>query len=634
MFRHVLTGLRGLIPGSFWSLPFAAILTGLPSLSVLGDQPVRLMERLDRGVVAITRPDGTIAISWRLLGTDSPRTQFHVYREGGDEVPVRLTEQALDQAAFFVDAAPPSKESRYVVEAWSGGNAIERSPPIAPSPAPYLEIPLQTLPGHSPNDASVGDLDGDGKYEIILKQEMRPRDNSQRGPTGQTKLEAYTLTGRFLWRIDLGPNVREGAHYTPFVVYDLDGDGSAEVVCRTADGTIDGGGKTLGNPTADHRNSQGLILTGPEFLTVFSGRTGEALASEPYVPPRGDVRDWGDDYGNRSDRFLACVAYPDGRHPSVVMARGYYTRTVLAAWDWRNGRLRLRWVFDSDAREAPHPEFRGQGNHNLAVADVDGDGRDEIIYGACAIDDTGEPLYSTGLGHGDALHVTDIDPDRPGLEVFAVHERPPHLHACNLRDAATGRVLWGLPGRDGVRGLASDIDPRYRGLECWAFGAGLSGLFDCRGRRIAERSPPSCNMAVWWDGDLLRELLDRTRIEKWLPEREICELLLDAAECGCVSINGTKGNPSLVADIMGDWREEVLWPTRDGKWLLLFTSPIPTTHRFVTLMHDPVYRLAVAWQNVGYNQPPHPGFFLGEGMAPPPPPRIEVARPSTPSKPE
>lgn len=600
--------LEGVLPAFL-----AAAILGLHPL--VGNEPARLMERLDRGVVAIAREDGTVAVSWRLLATDAPATHFHVYRVEDDGSMLRLTENALDQATFFIDFTARVGANRYVVETLIGERVIERSPPVAPPPTPYLEIPLQTLAGHFPNDASVGDLDGDGIYEIVIKQEMRPRDNSQRGATGQTKLEAYTLTGHFLWRIDLGPNIREGAHYMPFLVYDFDGDGCAEVACRTSDGTIDGRGKVLGDPSANHRDNQGLILAGPEFLTVFSGRTGEALASEPYVPPRGDVRDWGDDYGNRSDRFLACVAYLDGRHPSIIMARGYYTRTVLAAWDWQGGQLDLRWIFDTDASNSPHPEYRGQGNHNLAVADVDGDGRDEIIYGACAIDDSGEPLYTTGLGHGDALHVTDIDPDRPGLEVFGIHERPRHPHACNLRDAATGKVLWGLPSQDVARGLTADIDPRYRGLECWAFGAGLQGVFDCRGRRIARRSPPSCNMAVWWDGDLLRELLDRTRIEKWLPERETADLLLDAAAFGCVSINGSKGNPSLIADILGDWREEVLWPSRDGKRLLLFTSPIPTTCRLVTLMHDPVYRSAVAAQNVGYNQPPHPGFFLGEGAA-------------------
>lgn len=622
MRQPIPTAMRRLMPTIFFFLIPAVILPGFSSL--LGNEPIRLMERLDRGVVAITRPDGAVAISWRLLATDAPTTRFHVYRIADDGPAIRLTEQALEQATFFIDPTPPSTGGRYVVEAWNEGNAIERSPPVRSLPTSYLEIPLQTLPGHFPNDASVGDLDGDGTYDVVIKQEMRPRDNSQRGPTGQTKLEAYTLTGRFLWRIDLGPNIREGAHYTPFIVYDLDGDGSAEVVCRASDGTIDGMGNVLGDPTADHRNGQGLILTGPEFLTVFSGKTGEMLASKPYVPPRGKVQDWGDDYGNRSDRFLACVAYLDGRHPSVIMARGYYTRTVLAAWDWRAGGLRLRWVFDSDAGDTRLREYRGQGNHNLAVADVDGDGRDEIIYGACAIDDTGEPLYSTGLGHGDALHLTDIDPDRPGLEVFAIHERPQHLYGCNLRDAATGEVLWGFPSQDVARGLALDIDPGHRGMECWAFGGGLQGLFDCHGRRIASRSPPSCNMGAWWDGDLLRELLDRTRIEKWRPERESCDLLLEAADVDAVSINGTKGNPSLVADILGDWREEVLWPSRDGKRLLLFVSPIATAHRFVTLMHDPVYRLAVAWQNVGYNQPPHPGFFLGEGMASPLRPKIEV----------
>ncbi len=293
-------------------------------------------------------------------------------------------------------------------------------------PGPYLSIPLQTLPGHTPNDASVGDLDGDGEFEIVLKQEMRGRDNSQAGTTGESKLEAYTLDGRFLWRINLGKNIREGAHYTQFMVYDLDGDGKAEIVCKTADGTIDGTGTAIGDPGADHRNASGFILEGPEFLTVFEGATGKALATTGYIPPRGRAADWGDDRGNRVDRFLAAVAYLDGSRSSVIMCRGYYTRTVLAAWNWRDGKLTHVWTFDSDDGTPGNRAYRGQGNHNLRVGDLDGDGRDEIVYGACVIDDNGKGRYTTGLGHGDAIHLSDIDPDRPGLEVFDIHERPRH----------------------------------------------------------------------------------------------------------------------------------------------------------------------------------------------------------------
>ncbi|HEU5118832.1 MAG TPA: rhamnogalacturonan lyase, partial [Isosphaeraceae bacterium] len=387
----------------------------------------------------------------------------------------------------------------------------------------------------------VGDLDGDGTYEILLKQEMRGRDNSQRGQTGQTKLEAYRLDGTLLWRIDLGPNIREGAHYTPFLVYDFDGDGRAEVACKTADGTLDGRGHAIGDPKADYRDERGTILKGPEFLTLFDGLTGAELASTDYLPPRGDVQDWGDDYGNRSERYLACVAYLDGARPSLVMCRGYYARTVLVAWNWRDGQLSHLWTFDTDdPLQKQRAAYRGQGNHNLSVADVDGDGRDEITYGACAIDDNGEGLYSTGLGHGDAIHVSDLDPTRPGLEVFDIHEHARHEYGIEFRDARTGEILWGQPSADVARGMAADIDPRHPGAECWAFGAGLRGIWSAQGERISDAMPRSCNMGLWWDGDPLRELLDGTTIEKWDYEHEKGNRLLSAHLLGCESNNGTK----------------------------------------------------------------------------------------------
>lgn len=609
----------------------------------------RQMERLGRGVVAIPLPgdddDGDagdegegdrsdrarVFLSWRLLGTDPDETAFHVYRRTADGDPVRITPEPLRTATCLVDrAADLTKPNAWFVRPVLGGEEGEPSAPFAlpanPPARPWIAIPLRTLEGHVPNDASAGDLDGDGEYEIVIKQEQRPRDNAHAGTTGTTKLEAYDLDGSFLWRIDLGRNIREGAHTTPFIVYDLDGDGRAEVALRTADGTVDGRGTVIGDPSADHRDARGYVLRGSEYLTVFDGRTGAALATADYLPPRGDVASWGDDYGNRVDRFLAAVAYLDGERPSLVMCRGYYTRAVLVAWSWRDGKLTRVWTFDSDDGTPGNRDYRGQGNHNLAVGDVDGDGRDEIIYGACAIDDDGTGLYSTGLGHGDAMHLSDIDPDRPGLEVFAIHERPRHPHGANLRDAATGKIIWSARSGDVGRGVSMDIDPRHRGYECWASGEGLGALFDAKGERISAAKPRSCNMGVWWDGDLLRELLDGTTISKWVPEGQSTEgggrsggrtvRILDAE--GCASNNGSKSNPCLAADILGDWREEVIWRTRDGRELRIYTTTIPTDHRLPTLMHDPIYRLGVASQNVGYNQPAQPGFYLGEGMAPPP----------------
>ncbi|TSA56314.1 MAG: hypothetical protein D4R45_01010, partial [Planctomycetaceae bacterium] len=380
----------------------------------------------------------------------------------------------------------------------------------------------------------------------------------------------------------------------------------------------------------DYRNSRGYILEGPEFLTIFDGLTGTAIVTTDYIPPRHpdtlnptsqQIKDiWGDDYGNRVDRFLACIAYLDGERPSLVMCRGYYTRTVLAAWNFRDGQITHLWTFDSDDGTPGNRDYRGQGNHNLSVGDVDGDGKDEIIYGACAIDHDGTGLYTTGLGHGDAMHLSDIDPDRPGLEVWAIHENPRHPYGANLRDAATGQVIWGLQLRDPGRGVALDIDPRYRGYECWANNS--DGLYNCKGEKISDSKPRSCNMGIWWDGDVVREILDGTRIDKWDYINGTTVRLLSAEDYDCVRNNGSKSNPCLHADILGDWREEVIWRTSDNTELRIFTTTIPTDCHFYTLMHDPVYRLSVAWQNVAYNQPTQPGFYFGEGMAAPPHPDI------------
>jgi rhamnogalacturonan endolyase len=582
---------------------------------VAGADAQRQMENLGRGVVAINRGDGKVYVGWRLLGTDPNNIAFNLYRATDGATPVKLNDRPIVQSTNYIDGtADLSCSNAYFARPIHNGQEKETSGSYllkAGAPAqPYLSIPLQTPEGYTPNDASVGDLDGDGEYEIVLHQADRGRDNAQAGMTDPPVLEAYKLDGTLLWRINLGRNIREGAHYTQFMVYDLDGDGRAEVACKTADGTVDGKGKTIGKADVDYRNTRGYILDGPEYLTIFDGRTGAEIITVDYLPPRGNVADWGDDYGNRVDRFLACIAYLDGQRPSLVMCRGYYTRAVLVAWDFRDGKLTHVWTFDSDDGTPGNREYRGQGNHNLSVGDVDGDGKDEVVYGACAIDHDGRGLYATGLGHGDAMHLSDIDPDRSGLEVWAIHEKPKHPYGGNLRDAATGKVIWGLNLRDPGRGLALDIDPRHRGYECWTNNS--DGLYTCRGEKISDTKPRSCNMGIWWDGDLLRELLDGTTISKWDYASGTTSTLLTAT--GCSRNNGSKSNPCLCADILGDWREEVIWRTSDNKELRIYTTTIPAERRLPTLMHDPVYRLGVAWQNVAYNQPAHTGFYLGEGM--------------------
>jgi rhamnogalacturonan endolyase len=594
------------------------------------------MENLTRGIVAVKTGEAAVFISWRLFATDPEPIAFNVYRQRDGEVDIRVNTTPITDSTHFVDRTADTKQNlSYFVRPVVDGVELAASQAVRVWHDSFREIPIQPIEGYRPGDASIGDLDGDGDYELVLHQVSRGRDNAHAGISGTPILDAYELDGTHLWRIDLGINVREGEHYTQFMVYDLDGDGRAELATKTADGTRDGTGHVIGSATADWRTkdersrSYGRVLDGPEYFTIFDGRTGAALKTVNYVPSRDPIDGWGgiggnggnDDYGNRCDRFLACIAYLDGRQPSVVICRGVYGRTVLAAWDWRGGELTSRWVFDTGISRPPFENaspFSGMGGHSLSVADVDQDGKDEIVYQAMVVDDDGRGLYSTGLRHGDAMHVSDMVPDRPGLEVFTVQENEGETvrfqtPGAALRDARTGEILWcHSPGVDVRGGLAADIDPRHSGYEVWG---GPGGLRTCLGESIG-RAPFAEDFAIWWDGDLLRELLGRSRVLKWNWETEEEETVFTAAGRG-----GTRG-PNLMGDILGDWREEILTAAPDGRSLRLYTTTIPTEHRLYTLMHDPQYRLSIAWQNVAYNKPPHPGFFLGNGMGPPPRPPI------------
>lgn len=594
---------------------------GLGNTQVTHAAGARQMEYLDRGVVAVKTGTG-VFVSWRLLGTEGSNVSFNVYRDG-----TKVNATPITNSTNLQDASGTSS-SKYTVRAVVSGTEQAASAAASVWGNNYLSVPLSVPAGgttpdgvaytYSANDSSAGDLDGDGEYELIVKWDpSNSKDNSQSGYTGEVFIDAYKLNGTRLWRIGLGKNIRAGAHYTQFMVYDLDGDGKAEVAMKTADGTRDGTGVVIGDASKDYRNSSGYVLSGPEFLTVFNGQTGKALSTVNYEPARGNVSDWGDNYGNRVDRFLAAIAYLDGERPSLVMARGYYTRTVLVAYNWRNGQLTKQWTFDSNT--SGNSGYAGQGNHNLSVADVDGDGKDEIVYGAMAVDDNGKGLYTTGLHHGDAMHLSDLDPDRLGLEVFQVHETPSNA-GVEFRDARTGQLIWGVKTtKDIGRGMAADIDPRYKGAEVWADGS----LYTAKGQKLGTTLPSSTNFGIWWDGDLLRELLDSNRIDKWNYTNSTTMNLLTAS--GVSSNNGTKSTPNLQADLFGDWREEVVWRTNDSSALRIYTTTAVTDKRIYTLMHDPVYRLGVAWQNVAYNQPPHTGFYLGEGMNPPPVPNIRYA---------
>lgn len=589
-------------------------------------------EKLSRGLIGIPTEEG-MYFSWRMTLEDAAGLQFDLYRSSGGGAEVKLNKEPIDRTSDFLDRTVDyTVDNRWTLKATTGEVATwtrlkgeKRNP--------YLSIPVckpedGEIAGESftytANDCSVGDLDGDGEYEIILKwspsNSKRP---PQRGFTGNTYLDAYKMDGRRLWRIDLGPNVRSGAATTNFLVFDFDGDGCAEICCKTGDGTVDGLGHRIGDAQADWRTwdkkspTYGKIVNGPEYLTVFEGRTGKELDSKEYIPTRYPLDGWGgvggncgnDNTGGRSDRFTAGVAFLDGKTPSPIMVRGWYGRTVVAAWTFTNGALKHTWTFDSAA--LGWEAYSGMGNHSVTVADFDGDGCDEICVGAMTVDHDGKGLFTTGLRHGDALHAGRFIPSRQGMQVFGVHENEgdneivKRTPAVAMFDGATGEIIWqdGL-GQDAGRGVAADIDPRYDGAECWCNIGGLRR--GDTGEIISNRKPDSCNFTIYWDADPLAELLDHVSISKWNWNAESTDLLLKAERV--VSNNGTKGNPCLSGDILGDWREEVIWPSEDQTELRIYSTTIPAVDRRATWMNDRQYRLAIAWQNVAYNQPPHPSF--------------------------
>ena len=584
------------------------------------------MERLARGVVAV-QATGGVYVGWRMFGfeynaTNPDNVSYNVYRNGAKIANVTNSTNYTDVAG--------TATSTYIVRPVIGGVEGSASETASVWAQQYLRVPLQVPPGgttdancptpneayaYSANDGSPGDADGDGVYEIFLKWDpSNSHDNSQSGCTGNVYLDAYKVDGTRLWRIDLGPNIRAGAHYTQFVVYDFDGDGKAEMAVKTAPGTKDGTGAYLhmgpaanDDDSAVYHNSDGYVLSGPEYLTVFNGATGAEMATVAFDQARGTVSAWGDTYGNRVDRFLSTAAYLDSTGlASFIMARGYYTRTTLGAWNWRDGKLTQLWKFDSNVTPkdaAGHP-YSGQGSHSMTIANVDDDPQQEIMYGAMAIDNTGVGALLDRVQPRRRRARRRPDSVAPGPGVLHVQRgrQPPrvsHPRRQDLRDASAGarrrrrhRPLRGRGHRRQQPGRR-DVVLEHRGA-----------LLGDHQRQPGRASRARTNFVVYWDGDETRELLDSNHIDKYAGGATT--RLLTAS--GVSSNNGTKSTPTLTADLYGDWREEVVWRESDSKALRIYTTTAPTTRRIYTLMHDPQYRMQVVGEQTAYNQPPHVGL--------------------------
>jgi rhamnogalacturonan endolyase len=551
----------------------------------LGWAKTRVRETLDRGVVAVeTGTPGGVHVSWRLLETDPRGVRFNVYRyANGAET--KLTATPLLATTDLIDTkVPAAADLRWRVAAVVNGRETARADGDSSAGAPVRGSRAIALREdvRSVDRVGTGDLDGDGTYDFVVKHPSGSVDPGRQVPSKDTyKIDAYDgRTGRFLWRIDLGWNVNHGIWFSPMVVRDLDGDGRAEVSLRTApyaatrEQAFDGG--------------KGFVLEGPEYVSVYDGRTGKEIAKADWIE-RGRPEDWADHTGNRSSRHMLGVAYLDGRTPSLLVVRGTYGLMKVDAWTLQNGALKKIWRWTNERQPF---KYQGQGQHSIKVGDIDGDGCDEILNGSIAIDNDGRTMWGTGMGHGDRFYLSDIDPRRPGLEVWYTIEDPHPQNGVSLWDARTGALIFGTrePNRDNqiAGGLAGDIDPTRPGMEAW----GDRFFFGADGTAIAGPVPPQ-NELVWWDGDLLRELHSRGAIAKW-----------KGAEIG-----RTEGTVQLVADLVGDWREEIV--TFAAGHLRIYSTPIAARDRRVTLMQDPVYRHDVTHRSMGYPHVPMTSFYLG-----------------------
>ena len=640
--------------------------------------PVSQMEKLDRGVVAVPVSNGSTSrlISWRLLGTDPRSTRFDVLRNG--------TVIASDlKVSNFLDKNG-NASSTYQVRVKVDGEVVETTTPVTPWANVWMKLPLDRPAAgaansgtYSPNDCSVGDVDGDGEYEIFVKWDpSTSKDNSQGGVTDNVYIDCYKLDGTKLWRIDLGRNIRAGAHYTQFQVYDYDGDGKAEMICKTAPGSLDGTGVYVNQATdnatikaADNTKDWaaaggGRINGGHEYLTVFDGLTGKAINTIAYYPNRNGTatlsaasgtKDWDTrsdksdtgSYGNRGERYLAGTAYIDGvdQNASAIFCRGYYTYAYIWAVSFDGEKLIPRWLSSHESGtaykvvtwdeegNATSSEFSNlkptsgsgsgtmfqNGNHNMSVADVDGDGKDDIIWGSAALKHDGTLRYATGFGHGDAIHVGAMIPGREGLQVFDVHEEK-GTYAWDLHDAATGEIIYkdGPAGVDNGRGMAAQLSATDNAW--WFSSASVRPQYSAATGKKASDANGSLNFRMYWDGTVQDALLDGNTLDKYKDNGAAFGRLVTFYDLGGPSstCNGSKNTPNLSADIFGDWREElVLYSVSDAEtYLGIYSTNIETKYYVPTLMHDHTYRMGICWQNTAYNQPPHLGYNLAVATMP------------------
>ena len=653
-------------------LTAAVMVTSVASIPVLtsyadtnSTTEKRVMEKLDRGTVAVKTNDG-VYLSWRLLGTESLTTQaFDIYRDsekiyttGEHDATCYTDSKGTADNKYTVVPKGEAIDKTEAVDVWTT-NTTYKGRSVA-----YKDIAFKVPDGgktpkdeeytYTANDMSVGDLDGDGEYEYIVKWDpSNSKDNSVKGYTGNVYLDAYELDGTLLWRIDLGVNIRAGAHYTQYMVYDFDGDGKSEVILKTAPGSKDGEGNyvskagkniTKGDDKKDYRNSSGLLMGkdgGPEYLTVFNGETGAAMQTVDFDPPRSILTssEWGDSYANRSERYLAAVAYLDGVHPSVVMTRGYYTYVYAAAYTWDGTDLKEQWLStntpteenggtgctvkyaDGTSKNNTNKTLYAQGAHSVSVADVDNDGYDEIIFGSAVLDHDGTVLTYDGRGHGDAEHVSDFDNDGK-QEIFMAHEAGKHNdkiipYAVDIKRYNGDIMLQAAQGDIG-RGIMDNVDDEYAlssGNLSLFWSVAADGIYNQAGEKVGNipntNGSNMENFAVYWDGDLGRELLDGNKLVKYSIKSGTERIYYDSKNStlpGSIN-NSTKSNACLTADLFGDWREEIVLRYGDG--VRIYFSTIPTDYRLTTLMHDSQYRCAIAWQNVGYNQPPHTSYYIG-----------------------